>query len=126
MMICCRCPINTQCYGIFELALHNSMYIKGLEKHRHELGCAGHIERVAITHTTHPELGCVPPPVGPPSAGPCRGAAPGSALSSYVMLSRGRATAETCPMLSPARASLHVINTPNNNNILLQRSGGEG
>ena len=31
-------------------------------------------------------------------------------FSSYVMLSRGRATAETCPMLSPARASLHVIN----------------
>ena len=31
-------------------------------------------------------------------------------FSSYVMLSRGPATAETCPMLSPARASLHVIN----------------
>ena len=27
-------------------------------------------------------------------------------FSSYVMLSRGRATAETCPTLSPARAPL--------------------
>ena len=37
-------------------------------------------------------------------------------FSSYVMLSRDRATADTCPIFSPARASLHVINAPNNNN----------
>ena len=43
-------------------------------------------------------------------------------FSSYVVLSRGRATAETCPMLSPARASLHVINTPNNSTVTPSRS----
>ena len=36
-----------------------------------------------------------------------------------VPLASCGATAETCPMLSPARASLHVINTPNNNNKIL-------
>ena len=56
------------------------------------------------------------PALAPPSPSTTRLFFSVSTFSSHVMLRRGRATAETCPMLSPARASLHVINTPNNNN----------